>query len=545
MKKFLKICFTFVFVTLISVLGLSDVYAASNMTITSKTYVQTKFSDGTYRKEAKFGTNKGTAYCITPSKTGGPKGTTLTYTNSVTSGSTLYLLQKAGSSNDSYLITQLAIWKLNNNFIPAAYNKNSSIVNKATSLANEAKKQSKYSSSPSMKVSTTKLTFTESSDGKYYTSNAVTVTIASVSKTTVSVSGAKGAIINVNGKDSGSSTTLSKTSKLIIKVPASNVSSKTTVNVSVKATGTKLSYERYSGGKWQDLIVLVKTPKTISASLSGTITPVVRKCQYVNGKYYDKDGKETTKENYSIQCEKHTCEKVGDKYFGKNGTIVSAEQYDSECNKHTCEKVGDKFYGKNGTVVSEEQYDSECNKHTCEKVGDKFFGKEGTTVTEEQYDLECNKHTCEKVGDKFFGKEGTIVTEEEYDSECNKHTCEKVGDKFYGKNGTVVSEEQYDSECNKHTCEIVNGNYFGKDGSTITADQYDLECNKHTCEIVNGNYFDASGNKTDEATYKSQCEKTIVPVPDTGSTDGLVYTVLGISLIGLTFVGIKNYRKSI
>ena len=338
-----------------------------------------------------------------------------------------------------------------------------------------------------MKVSTTKLTFTESSDGKYYSSNAVTVTIASVSKTTVSVSGAKGAIINVNGKDSGSSTTLSKTSKLIIKVPASNVSSKTTVNVSVKATGTKLSYERYSGGKWQDLIVLVKTPKTISASLSGTITPVVRKCQYVNGKYYDKEGKETTKENYSIQCEKHTCEKVGDKYFGKNGTIVSAEQYDSE----------------------------------------------------------CNKHICEKVGDKFFGKEGTIVTEEEYDSECNKHVCEKVGDKFFGKNGTVVSEEQYDSECNRHTCEIVNGNYFGKDGSIITADQYDLECNRHTCEIVNGNYFDANGNKTDEATYKSQCEKTIVPVPDTGSTDGLVYTVLGISLIGLTFVGIKNYRKNI
>lgn len=487
MKNFLKICFTFVFVALLSVFSLSDVYAASNMTITSKTYVQTKFSDGTYRKEAKFGTNKGTAYCITPGKTGAPKGTTLTYTNSVTSGSTLYLLQKAGSSNDSYLITQLAIWKLNNNFIPAAYNKNSSIVNKANSLANEAKKQSKYSSSPSMKVSTTKLTFTESSDGKYYSSNAVTVTIASVSKTTVSVSGAKGAIINVNGKDSGSSTTLFKTSKLIIKVPASNVSSKTTVNVSVKATGTKLSYERYSGGKWQDLIVLVKTPKTISASLSGTITPVVRKCQYVNGKYYDKEGKETTKENYSIQCEKHTCEKVGDKYFGKNGTIVSAEQYDSE----------------------------------------------------------CNKHICEKVGDKFFGKEGTIVTEEEYDSECNKHVCEKVGDKFFGKNGTVVSEEQYDSECNKHTCEIVNGNYFGKDGSIITADQYDLECNRHTCEIVNGNYFDANGNKTDEATYKSQCEKTIVPVPDTGSTDGLVYTVLGISLIGLTFVGIKNYRKNI
>ena len=456
MKKVLKNCF--IFVALLSIFSLSDVYAASNMTITSKTYIQTKFSDGTYRKEAKFGTNKGTAYCITPSKTGAPKGTTLTYTNSVTSGSTLYLLQKAGSSNDSYLITQLAIWKLNNNFIPAAYNKNSSIVNKVNSLANEAKKQSKYSSSPSMKVSTTKLTFTESSDGKYYSSNAVTVTIASVSKTTVSVSGAKGAIINVNGKDSGSSTTLSKTSKLIIKVPASNVSSKTTVNVSVKATGTKLSYERYSGGKWQDLIVLVKTPKTISASLSGTITPVVRKCQYVNGKYYDKEGKETTKENYSIQCE---------------------------------------------------------------------------------------KHTCEKVGDKFFGKEGTIVTEEQYDLDCNKHTCEKVGDKFFGKNGTVVSEEQYDSECNKHTCEIVNGNYFGKDGSIITADQYDLECNKHTCEIVNGNYFDANSNKTDEATYKSQCEKTIVPVPDTGSTDGLVYTVLGISLIGLTFVGIKNYRKNI
>lgn len=449
MKKF-KSYFAFIFMALI--LCTTNVYAVSKMVITDKSYIRTNFSDGTYRNEAYFTTNKGVAYCITPSKKGGPQGSSLNYSETVNSGSVLYLLSHAGNTKNERLITQLAIWKVNNNFIPAAYNKNTTIVNAVNNLANTAKNNSNYSVNPTIKLSSSTLSFSESSDGNYYVSNNITVSHDNMSEIVATVAGAKDATL-ISSNKSGSSLSLVNGSNFSVRIPKDNISSTTDIKVVVKGTGTKLSYERYSGGKWQDLIILVKTPITVNLEANGKVTPVVHKCEYKYGKYYDKDGKVTDENGYNLQCKTHTCEKVGDTYFGKDGK-----------------------------VTDENGYNLQCKTHTCEKINDKFFGKDGNEVTESDYNLQCKTHTCEEIDNKFFDKNGNEVTE----------------------------------------------------------DEYNLQCKTHTCEIVGNKYFDKDGNETDANTYKQQCEM-VIEVPNTGSSDNLVFTVLGIITITGVVLMIKKF----
>ena len=565
MKKF-KSYFAFIFMAII--LCTTNVYAVSKMVITSKSYIRTNFSDGTYRNEAYFTTNKGVAYCISPSKKGGPQGSSLNYSKTVNSGAVLYLLSHAGNTKNERLITQLAIWKVNNNFIPAAYNKNTTIVNKVNKLANTAKKNSKYSVNPTMKLSGSTLSFSESSDGNYYVSNNITVSHNKMSKIVATVSGAKGATL-ISSNKSGSSLSLVNGSKFSVRIPKNNISSTTDIKVVVKGTGTKLSYERYTGGKWQDLIVLVKTPKTVNLGANGKVTPVVHKCEYKFGKYYDKNGKVTDKTTYSIQCEPHTCEKVGNTYFGKDGKVTDEngynlqckthtcekigntyfgkdgkvtdeDGYNLQCKTHTCEKVGNTYFGKDGKVTDENGYNLQCKTHTCEKVGDTYFGKDGKVTDEDGYNLQCKTHTCEKIGDTYFGKDGKVTDEDGYNLQCKTHTCEKVGNTYFGKDGKVTDEDGYNLQCKTHTCEKVGDTYFGKDGKVTDEDGYNLQCKTHTCEIVGNKYFDEDGNETDANTYKQQCEM-VIEVPNTGSSDNLVFTVLGIITITGVVLMIKKF----
>ena len=563
MKKSFK--FYFIFIIMVVVFCTTNVYAVSKITITKKDYIRTNFSDGTYRRDAYFHTNKGVAYCITPSKTSAPQGTSLSYSNTVNSGPVLYLLN---NSKSSYLTTQLAIWKVNNNFIPAAYNKNQSIVSKVNKLANTAKKNSKYSVNPTMKLSSSSLKFSESSDGNYYVSNSITVTHNKMSKIVATVSGAKGAVL-VSSSNSGSSLSLGNGSKFSVKIPKSSISSTSNIKVAVKGTGNKLAYQRYSGGKWQDLVILVKIPKTVNITANGNVTPVVHKCEYKYGKYYDKNGNVTDKTNYSIQCEKHTCEKVGNTYFGKDGKVTDENGYNLQCKTHTCEKVGNTYFGKDGKVTTEKEYNLQCKTHTCEKIDDTYFGKDGKVTTEKEYNLQCKTHTCEKiddtyfdkdgkvttekeynlqckthtcekVDDTYFDKDGKVTTEKEYNLQCKTHTCEKVDDKFFGKDGSEVSESDYNLQCKTHSCDVVDNKFFDKNGNEITEDEYNLQCKTHTCEIVGNKYFDENGNETDANTYKEQCEM-VIEVPNTGSSDNLVFTVLGIVIITGVVLMIKKF----
>ena len=112
MRKNLKITSLIVILLLICTVGIVNVSAQEAMKITRKTYINTGVGS---RREAKFYTNKGYAYCITPHRTGPGEGTTLNYIGSNKGGGVAYLLNKTGTSDMDYLVYQLAIWKYDSN----------------------------------------------------------------------------------------------------------------------------------------------------------------------------------------------------------------------------------------------------------------------------------------------------------------------------------------------------------------------------------------------------------------------------------------------
>ena len=368
-----------------------NVKAQTNMKIERKTYITT----GT-RKEAKFYTNKGYAYCITPNRTGSDQGTTLTYMSRETKGGVLYLLENAGTSDNDYLATQLAIWTLRNNYMPDYYvqNPNLEVVKRAKTLAKKAASQSNYTSSgPTLRFQAKSTNLTLNSAGTYYESDTIVVgPYLGRNKIKVElVNAPEGSSIQNAIQSTLESTVNDNCNRIMIRVPASKVTKQTKFQLKATNTAKANIVERYTTGNsnLQDLVVLVSEDKSVTKTIDFTITPVVRKCEYYNNHYYDKNGNITTKETYSIQCESHTCEKVGDKYFGKSGKIVTEEAYKIECFSHTCEKVGDKYFGTSGQVITEEAYQIECFTHICEKVGDKYFGKNGEQVIETDYKAQC------------------------------------------------------------------------------------------------------------------------------------------------------------
>lgn len=332
MKKSFKIVSLLILVV-ISFMGILNVYAIDNMVINDKQYIQTTFSNGAYRREAFYVTNKGVAYCVTPERRGGPAGLSLSYVETQNSGSILYLLNKAGDSKDAFVVTQLAIWKVinGNDYLPTSYYKTVSLDSEARSLADEARNNSNYSSTPSLELDQPTLSFTESGDGNYYVSNTITITSSSTNEVTISLDDAPDGTI-ITDVDGNEKNTFNNNEKFIVKVPAKSVSESANIKITAKASGTELSYEKYSGGSWQDLIVLVKTPKDVSQSIEGTITPEKRTCEKTdNGKYYGKEGTEVTAEEYDLECNVHKCEIVSGKYFDNNGNLTDEATYKAQC----------------------------------------------------------------------------------------------------------------------------------------------------------------------------------------------------------------------
>ena len=509
MKKQIKIL-------LIAILSLSlflpvTAYADS-IKLTKKTYVKTGSGSSNVTK---FKTNKGYAYCITPGKSGPPVGTKLTRKKTYKSGSIVYMLDKATTSDSSFMITQIALWKYVNGYKRPASTAN---WNKANKLISDAKKNSKYDTTPSVSIKASGSTLTET--GSYYKSGKITISVKNIKKNlSVVVSKAPKyggiALVDSNGKVK---TTFKDGDVFYVQVPRDNVTTKGTITVTISGTGSITTVGRFksSNSKHQELIEIFTEDKTVSDSINLTVTPVVRKCQYYDGKYYGKDGKVVDKTQYSIECEKHSCEKVGDTYFGKNGSIVSYEQFKLECEKHVCEIIDGHYFGKTGSEVSKQQYSIECEKHFCEVIDGHYFGKDGLEVGQSTYDKECNKHVCEIVDDTYFGPQGTAITYEEYVKLCEKHSCEKIGD-----------------------------DYFGRDGNIVSFEQFTLECEKHACEIIGDKFIDAKGNIVDEATYRAQCEAPEpVIVPDTADLSGLLLMLVGTMLIGGTMVVLNTIKNN-
>ncbi|MBQ6323434.1 MAG: LPXTG cell wall anchor domain-containing protein [Bacilli bacterium] len=537
MKKHFKKITAMVIIALIALTGIS-VSAQSTMTIDKKTYIYT----GT-RKEAKFHTTKGYAYCITPSKTGAAQGTTLTFKKKETDGAILYLLDNTGESDAEYLKTQLALWVYTDNYMPETYKKYD-VSNQAKALAKTAANNKNYTGKqPSVKLNASSTNLSETSDGNYYKSGVITVSASNAGNATVSLDGAPSGTKIVDANNNAQ-TTFANGSKFYVMVPAANVTSAKTFKVNAKVTGNVPTVERYvtSDSKWQDLVVIVEEPKTVTTSVSLSVTPVKRSCEIANGKYYDKSGKVVDKAEYERQCV-HKCEYYNNHYYDKDGKITDKTTYSIQCEKHTCEVVGNTYFGKDGRILkSKEEFSIECEKHSCEKVGNTYFGKNGNVVKADQYDLECNEHVCEKIGDKYFGKNGFEVEKSVYEKECFKHTCEKVGDSYFGKDGSEVTYDEYTVQCEKHVCEFINNKYFGSNGTEVSEEEYLNEC-VHVCEIVDGKYYGQDGKEVTEVAYKDQCEAQIVPVPDTGSdSTNLVLAVLGTILLGIVGVFV-HYNK--
>ena len=125
----------------------------------------------------------------------------------------------------------------------------------------------------------------------------------------------------------------------------------------------------------------------------GTTTKIVRKvtkttttktttkkyyCKYINGKYYDNNGKVVTKAAYIKACTKeptktYYCKIVNGKFYDNNGKKVSKEAYIKACTKepektYYCKIVNGKYYDKTGKIVSESEYEDSCIEKEPEYV---------------------------------------------------------------------------------------------------------------------------------------------------------------------------------
>lgn len=350
MKKNFKVLWIICFL-MIMIIPSYVVNASQTIKIERKTYIKT----GT-REEAKFYTEKGYAYCITPNRIGAEQGTTLNYMSKEEKGGVLYLLEKAGTSDKEYLETQLAIWLLRDNYMPDYYYKNPNIevVKKAKSLLEEAKKQGNYTSKqPTITLTLDNNTITNTEENYYYSQLVTIKTENNSQKPMIELINApeKAEVVQVD----------SNTQKVYVKVPETSISETSKFKIKVVTKGTINKVERYTTGNMnlQDLVILAKEDKEVSKTIDLTITPKKRTCEIFNGKYYDKNGYIVEKEEYEKQCV-HKCEHIDNTYYDKDGMITTEETYSIQCITHTCEKVGNRFFGKNGLEVSELEYKAQC-----------------------------------------------------------------------------------------------------------------------------------------------------------------------------------------
>ena len=229
-------------------------------------------------------------------------------------------------------------------------------------------------------------------------------------------------------------------------------------------------------------------------------------------------------------------------FVGVNGNIVSEEEYNNQCGSKTiCEIKDGKYYNKDGNETTKEEYVKQC-EIPCSKLEDgTYVGTNGTIVSEEDYNKECTKKTCEIAYGNYYDKNGNITTKEEYIKQC-KQTCSITQDgEYVGKDGTLITKEEYDKQCNNievPKCKEENGTYYDKDGNVTTKENYELTCKVHKCEVINDNYFNDKGNKVTKEEYDKVCTN-----PGTGINLPYFYIAGGILAAGLIFIYSKKHKK--
>ncbi len=400
MKKILKSTIIILLVAL-TIVPCMSVYAetekVSDMTVNNKTYIYVGDESTGTRREAKFGTNKGYAYCITPEATGVNNNTTLQYIGEEVNGGVLYLLDNAKADDHSYLITQLAIWKYANNFIPAFYLNNSDleILKEVDNLVAEAEKHKNYSvpsASVHVDVNSASAKFTKF-DEEYLISGVFKANITNGQSTSYELKKAPNGsmLVNEAGEKINS---LKNGDEFYILVPKTELEGKTVkFELNVTAKGIAKRIERYSTGdsKWQDLVIITsgETYETHHIEFTTYYEEEKITCEKVDGKYYGKDGKETDKETYLTECETHKCANVDGTYFDKDGKITDEETYEKQCFKHVCEKIDGNYFDANGNIATYDEYRTQCETLVCEVVNGKYFGAYGKEVTENEFKSQC------------------------------------------------------------------------------------------------------------------------------------------------------------
>ena len=102
MKKYFKIFSIILVFVLMSFVSILNVHAETTLKITNKKSMNSGIED---RRQTRFTTTKGLAYCITPKRSGPSEGSTLKLVNTTKGGGVAYILSKAGTSDTEYLNT--------------------------------------------------------------------------------------------------------------------------------------------------------------------------------------------------------------------------------------------------------------------------------------------------------------------------------------------------------------------------------------------------------------------------------------------------------
>ena len=374
-----------------------NVNAEGNMSVTKKTYINVDDTN-TNRREPKYFTSRGYAFCITPDRTGAREGIEYKYVGEENNDLLIYLLSYGDNSNDyDYLTKQLAIWKAVNNFLPDYYinNPNIEVLYRANSLINEARENaSKYNKNTSVELDYDNSTFESTKiDGTLYNkSGIITAHIVNGNKTGFELEGVPSGtkLFDLNGNEIDD---LKDGTQFYIAVPVKWIIEEINFSLTVTAEGAVKTAERYAPttGDWQDLVVLTNETTKASKKITFKIGNKNRdnKCELIDGKYYDEEGKETDKKTFLTTCEVHKCDKVDEFYFDQEGNITDVDTYDKQCVKHTCEIIGDTYYDSLGNITTKDEYRTQCELVSCEIINGKYFGNEGNIVTPQEFRNQC------------------------------------------------------------------------------------------------------------------------------------------------------------
>ncbi len=378
MKKIPKILISYLALAIVFIIGIPNVNAEeipSKITVKRAEVLSDLVTNHDHGFTI-FQTTEGKyIYCMDVDKKPLVSGQTATLTGEADAG-LLYILQNGYPNKGQYMtgnaetdkyITQAAVWWYTNEAKLSSEFKNATketdrmelVKNNIKPMVEKARTAKNNQTTPSMKISQSGNSLELTSDKKYYESKYISAALVNAENYTVTTNNEKASIVSEDGK---TKTTFKSSERFKVRIPASSIKEDTTLKLDIKASGNIKEAKIYkpSNSEYQRVVGLYNEEKPLSQTINMTINPKLS-CSYVNNKYYDKNGNETTKEIYIKQCQP-TCEKVDNKYYGKDGKEIDKKTFEKECGNPKCEYTDDTYYDANGKEVTKEQFDASCGQ---------------------------------------------------------------------------------------------------------------------------------------------------------------------------------------